>query len=684
MLAGALASVVTLAAACSQAPPPAKPKPHRVAAPLSTPATAPPVGPHGGVDLNVLVVTDGTGAVEAIRQQLTTEGLPATVIDLRDASRRVITRAFLARRLPDGARGGNFDGIVLPSAAPQALSAAEQANLAWYERRFGVRQVDAYAPPGPDLGMSSPPVYSGPLTATAGVTPPGARAGFGYLNSSFPFSGGPAGAAPFGYLAQPVPGGGATPLVTARIPNSPGSGALVWQYDSGGRQQLGIGFGYSYGEAQFHYLAHGIVDWLTRGVNLGDWRNYLDIAYDDMFLGDAQWSTVGHCTPGATTCPPGTPMTATIRMKAADISYAVQWEKQHHFTIEFLYNGGASARFAVHGVDALLVATRPVAKDFYWVNHTWTHAYFGCQQNFSVVPWQCVRWPNGRIVWAAGRGLIDSQILKNFAWARQNKIPAEPGVLASGEYSGLRLLPQQPVDNPYLTAAMGPDHIHWIVLDASREPQMRAVGAALGIPRHPIDVGYDVDTVASEVNEFNWYNDAKADGGSGLCQASTTTACLKPLNPQTGWTSVIVPGQVKIVFNALINNDPRPFFMHQSNLTGDRLGYPVMDGVLSAYRAVYRAPVDNLPTIEDGAVMRNEQLWTQARQAGTVTAWVQGNTVTISGPPGTPVPVTVPAGTRVGSASGPGYGFSYAGELSGFAKLGSRPLKLVLGSAPYA
>jgi hypothetical protein len=231
---------------------------------------------------------------------------------------------------------------------------------------------------------------------------------------------------------------------------------------------------------------------------------------------------------------------------------------------------------------------------------------------------------------------------------------------------------------------MDPDHIHWIVLDASREPQMRPVGAALGIPRHPIDVGEDVDTVVEEVNEFNWYNDSKADGGSGLCQASTTTACLKPLSEQTGWTSVIVPTQVKIVFNALINNDPRPFFMHQSNLTGDRLGYPVMDGVLSAYRAVYRAPVDNLPTIELGAIMRNEQLWTQARQAGTVTAWVQGNTVTISGPPGTPVPVTVPAGTRVGSASGPAYGFSYGGDLSGFAKLGSQPLKLVLGSAPYA
>ena len=199
-----------------------------------------------------------------------------------------------------------------------------------------------------------------------------------------------AGQAPFGYLAQPVAGGGATPLLTAAVPHSSGSGTLVWQYDHDGRQQLGLSFGYGGYNLQFRYLAHGIVGWVTRGVNLGYWRNYLDIAYDDMFLGDAQWSQVGHCTPGASICPHGTPMTPIIRMTPADVTYAAQWEKQHHFKIEFLYNGGASARFAEHGVDALLVATRPLAKDFYWVNHTYTHAYFGCKQDFRTTPWTCV------------------------------------------------------------------------------------------------------------------------------------------------------------------------------------------------------------------------------------------------------------------------------------------------------
>ena len=680
MSAALLAGITALVAACSQAGP-AKPETRYVTASPTSVPTPPPVAPHGGVDLNVLVVTDGTPPVEAIGQQLTTEGIPSTVINLHDSSRKVITRAFLARTLPGGGNGGNFEGIVLPSQAPAGLSAAEEDALAWYERTFHVRQVDAYSPPMPGIGMN-PPVYSGLLSGTMSVTKAGASAGFGYLNGSFPFSG-EAGPPPFGYLAEPVPGGGATPLLNAAIPGSSGSATLVWQYDSLGREQLGIGFGSASYQAQFHYLAHGIVTWVTRGVNLGNWRNYLDIAYDDMFLGDAQWSLTGHCTPGETTCPPGTPMTATIRMIPADVTYLVQWEKQHHFTVEFLYNGGSSARFQTNGVDLLLQATKPVARDFYWVNHTWSHAYFGCKQDYSVVPWKCVT-SDGQIVWAAGPSLIDSQILQNFTWARQNGIPAEPGVVASGEYSGLPMLPQQPVDNPYLDQAMGPDGIKWIALDASREPNMRYVGAALGIPRHPIDVGDDVDTVAEEVSEFNWYNTSKADGGSGICQGSKVTACLRPLNPKTGWTSFIAPGQVQIVFDAVLNNDPRPFFMHQSNLTGDRLAYTVMDATLSAYRAVYgaSAPIVNLPMSSDGVVLHNQQLWATALREGLVTAWVQGNTVTISGPAGTTVPVTVPAGTTAGSG-GPAFGSPYANELSQYTTLGSHPLKLVLGSAPF-
>ncbi len=135
----------------------------------------------------------------------------------------------------------------------------------------------------------------------------------------------------------------------------------------------------------------------------------------------------------------------------------------------------------------------------------------------------------------------------------------------------------------------------------------------------------------------------------------------------------------------LLGNDPRPFFLHQSNLTGDRLGYPVMDGVLSAYRAVYGAdaPLVNLPMAGDGEALREQQRGPRSLRAGSVTAWVQGRDLTISGPPGTLVPVTVPPGTRSGVAAGPGFGEAYGGARSAWVRLGDRPVRLALPSAPF-
>ena len=135
----------------------------------------------------------------------------------------------------------------------------------------------------------------------------------------------------------------------------------------------------------------------------------------------------------------------------------------------------------------------------------------------------------------------------------------------------------------------------------------------------------------------------------------------------------------------MLANDPRPFFMHQSNLAGDRLAYDVMDAVLSAYRAVYgaSAPIVNLPMSGDGAVLHNQQLWATALREHLVTAWVEGNTVTISGPPGTTVPVTVPAGTTAGSAAARPSAARTPASSPAYATLGSQPLKLTLGSAPF-
>jgi hypothetical protein len=117
-----------------------------------------------------------------------------------------------------------------------------------------------------------------------------------------------------------------------------------------------------------------------------------------------------------------------------------------------------------------------------------------------------------------------------------------------------------------------------------------------------------------------------------------------------------------------------------------------MDGVLRAYRAVYdpAAPVRNLSMAGDGAALRDQSQWAAALRSGRVTAWVAGRVITVSGPPGTPVPVTVPAGTTAGPPGSPAawpagavFGQPYGGERSAYVTLGAAPLRLALGAAPF-
>jgi hypothetical protein len=647
--------------------------------PVPTPDAS---GPR--VALRVLVVTDGTPWVEAIRQQLKSEGMATRVVDLKDSSRPTITGAFLSGTLADGTPEGYYQGVVLPSNHVRGLSSDEQAVLAGYERAFSVRQVDAFVYPSRDVGMS-PPTYAGTLdAATVTVTSAARSSAFQYLSGSFTSQGAAGGDGSYGYLSRPLPDTATTtftPFLTATVPGSGATGVLAGAYTNAGRQRLEISFGFNDHQLQFRYLAHGIVDWLTKGVHLGHWRNYFSVHIDDAFNANARWSSVGNCTPGEGACPPGTPDTTPIRMTADDVQYAAQWQREHNFTMDMVFNGGAEARFQVNGEDPTFTAFQSLATEFRWVNHTYTHPFLGCAQDFTVIPWRCRTDANGNIVWVDSN-TINSQILDNIKWANANGFPINRGELLTGEHSGMRLLPQQPVDNPNLVKALGKNRVQYVALDASREPALRPVGAALGAPRHPINVFYNVSTEAEEVDEYNWSYTSTADGGGGSCEKTTPTRCIKPLDPSTGWSSYILPEQIKITLGSVLQNDPRVFYMHQSNLTADRLAYSVMGGLLSAYRSVFASntPVVNGRFSAAAEALNRQQIWAKILDAGTVSGYVQGNTLTLTGPAGTQVPVTVPDQTRLGTGV---FGEPYGGERSAYTTLGATPTTLVLPSTPY-
>jgi hypothetical protein len=666
----AMAAVVALGCAAVMLDAPAAP---------AAAATAP------RVDLGVLVVSDGSPWVDGIQQQLSSEGVPTKVVDLNSASRPAITSSFLAGTVSGTTTPeARYQGVVLPNDTPAGLSVDELSALASYETTYSVRQVDAYTYPTPNLGLNYP-TYAGSLDA-AGVTVTSAAksTGFGYLNGTFAFAGTAGGASSYGYLATPADGATFTPYLTATTADGSATGAIAGVYTTGKRQQMELSFGYSYNQLQYRYVAHGIVDWITRGVHFGYWRNWFDVHFDDVFNYDAIWSTQGDCTPGDGTCPAGTPDTTPVRMTAADVQYLKSWQPQYGFTVNLVFNGGASKAYIADNnlkSDPLLTAFKNAGvNNFVWINHTYTHEFLGCQQDFTVVPWQCQKDANGNILWVSTSD-INAQIANNVKWASTNGIPINKAELVSGEHSGTLILPQQPVDNPNFVKAMGTNGITVTGLDASREPALRSIGTAMGFPRHPINVFYNVSTEAEEISEYNWIYTSKADGGSGICENNPTSTCIAPLGAN-GWDDYILPQATSITLSSVLSNDPRTYYMHQSNLVDDHLGIQVMSSLLTAYRSVYAssAPVSSVTFSAGATYLSRQQSWATALGAGTVKGYVQGAKVTLTGPSGTMAPFTAPEKTEKGADT---FGVAYAGERSNWLKLASSATTLTLPSTPY-
>ncbi|MFE0088058.1 hypothetical protein [Streptomyces sp. NPDC059016] len=648
--------------------------------------------PAPRIDLRVLVVSDGGPATAAIAAELDSAGTPYTVVDLADEARPVIDAAFLADEV-DGRPRARYQAVVLPNDQPFPTGSPEMAALAAYERTYAVPQVDAYTYARPQAGLEYPVNggYAGPVDGiTATVTAAGKAGPFGYLDGVLTFEDNdPAVDESWGFLSRPRAGADFTTYVDAPLPGGTARGSLVGEYRHDGRRELVVTFVANQHQQQFRLLARGIVDWMTQGTRLGTSRNWFSVHVDDVFAADDRWDTELNCTPGDVDCLPGQGTPNPIRMTPDDVGRAVDWSRSRDFTLDLAYNGGGSVEYREEhdGADPLADRLTGDREAFRWINHTYDHPYLGCEQDVSVVPWKCATNGDGSVRYV-GRDEISRQISDNRQWAERAGLPLENGELVTGEHSGLKLLPQQPEDNPHLAPALADNGITWLGSDNSRDPVQRQVGPALTVSRHPMNVFYNVGRAAEQVDEYNWIYTSRAQGGSGICEDSATTTCLdEPLDPATGYAEHIVPLEARIALGHVLANDPRPHFVHQSNLAEDRIAYPVLDRVLDQYAALY---ADNTPLVNPrmkdvGAELRERAAWDRAVKVGQVTAYRIGDTVTVTAPAGTAVRATMPAGTtRVLADGTAAFGEPYAGTVSGSVPPGpgQDTVSLSLPSAP--
>lgn len=621
------------------------------------------------VDLRVLVVDDGGSSVEAITAELRDTGVPYTRVDLGSGSRPVVNAAFLADTV-DGRPRAKFQGVVLPNENPFGVGSAEMAALSAYETTYGIRQVDAYtwAHPGVGLEYTDNGGYSGTLDGTqAAVTAAGKAGPFAYLGGQVAFEdNSPLIPESYGFMAKPRTG------YTSYLDAPVGSGraSLVGEYTHDGRSELVVTFGYNQYQQQFRLLARGIVEWVTQGVHLGQERNYFAVHVDDVFAPDARWSKELNCTPGDYACAGGEGRESTIRMTAADAQYLAQWQTSKDFKLDMLFNAGAGEEWkAEHGnTDALTAQLVADRAKYRWMNHTYTHPFLGCVQDTTTTPWTCTKNSAGAINWMS-RAEISAQIRDNNNWAAAKGITTDRTELVTGEHSGLKTLPQQAQDNPNLAGALGDNGVKWAGSDNSREPLQRPVGAAQTVPRYPMNVYYNTGTNSEMADEYNWIYTSRADGGSGICEDNpgTSTCLADPLDANTGYLDYIVPAEARTAMRHVLNNDPRPHYVHQSNLAEERTLYPVLNQVLDGYRTLYApsAPIVNQSMKDTGVELQRRAAWNAAIAANQVTAYRIGKDVTVKAPSGVLAPLTAPTGTKkqllLGTAD---FGTAYAGTRS--------------------
>lgn len=190
------------------------------------------------------------------------------------------------------------------------------------------------------------------------------------------------------------------------------------------------------------------------------------------------------------------------------------------------------------------------------------------------------------------------------------------------------------------------------------------------VPRYPSNVYYNVGIQSQQLAEYNWIYVLPANGGGCVPIPNVTTCRTAPVTWQQ-----YVDSENTIMFRHLMGNDPRPHFVHQTNLaewnpalpeTDPNQGgivYPVFGGLLSRYDTTFNrsvAPLVQLTTRQIAATLSQQNAWASTLASGKVTAYLQDGRLHIDNNATTSVDVPV-TGTTAGD--------KYAGQRSGWITL---------------
>lgn len=536
----------------------------------------PPGCPDASVAMKVLVLSaDGSETVlPAIQQALDYHSVP---FETWIASQR--PGQLVPAALADGCVG-RYQGVILTTGALSytpdggqtflsALTPPEWVALRTYEAQFGVREIAWYVFPGADTGLD--PTTTGQDTGASPIDATLTSAGqsvFPYINSANPI---PITLA-WTYLTT-----AADASVTPLLVDAAGHALMSSRVGPDGRETLAMTFDSNPYLLHHVILAHGLVEWLTRGVYLGEYRVYLTPQVDDLY-NDNDLYTGG-----------------SYRMTATDVTAMQTWQLgvqaiggNAGFRLAFAFNGSFSGL-----LDLLSTTLIPVNATYNFISHTWTH------QQLDAVSYSTA----------------STEFRKNDNFGKSHFVNYSTSALVTPEISGLL--------NPEAMRAARDLGVKYMVSDTSRagwdnpRPNIGIYStlqpSILFIPRRPTNLFFNVAVPAKWVAEYN--SIYRAFWGRDLTYAE------------------VLDKESQFLLFYMLRGDIDPQMYHQANMRAYDGSHSLLTDLhnlaLQKLRRYSTLPVESPDMVRVGTKMAD----TMARNASSLQAQLQpGVAITLSSP----------------------------------------------------
>ena len=629
------------------------------------------------IDMKLLVVSNGKTEADfgAIKQILDYLGTPYDVLDMT-----VTTGGISSSMLSDGNCHGYYQGVIFAFGG-YIYTLPGMSSLTSYEQKFGIRQLNWYMYPNNDFGFNYP--YNGTIPATgsdsASLTSAGASA-FWYTNTATPVTISNA----YIFLGTPLSGtalpagASVTPLLTDASGN-----VLSLMYTQGdGRQYLTQTFDSNQYLTHDLVMAYGLINWVTRGIFLGEYHVYAAAQVDDFFINDSEWIPGTPCTNPMThdRTPPDSTTLPFFRINSADMTSLVAWQSKvqsdallANFKLTLAFNGvGTTGNTDWTGLpsrgvanDDLTTNVQNYQKFFHWIGHTYDHpnTLNGLHKSDPYGD------PSSPQVDSIDLEIFTNQYVANSSGQNLDQDPSDtvsPIYLSDFNPANLVTPGVTGLNDTLVPSYLAQDGVSYVVTDTSvigqpnngpnPSPNVGIVNSydsrIYEVPRRPNDVFF---------NAANWADD----------QAEFSCIYNNPVQPPFNtWNAAQILDYVSSDFGAhMLMGDMDPEMFHQPNLHNyDGQGHSLLsdtyDQTFSKYEQLYRLPVLSLTLDRLGQSMQNRNTYNLSTATGSITGVPGSNlTISITVPPSAAVPSAIIPVTGVNSSGAETYGGQYISHV---------------------